>query len=209
MTCVTLALLGGVDERLRNRLAESKVLRDHLIGKAGADFLLATTEVPAAFEGVAPLQLTFTERREESLVALISASGEADFSWAACRTYADPYNTPGLVDDARIGDGFIVRAGRNFDIPEDGLRLLRALKAGGRIDAVFRRDGERSAAMDRRLLLARCGPGHPALEDILTPLKSKAAGARRIHVLPFSLKDGRITVDNTYKPKTVKLPPKP
>lgn len=204
MTCVTLALLGTVDEKLKKRLQDTRALQDHYLGKAGADYLLATSERRLPFEGVTPLQMDAPERASEDYIALISQS-PADFSLPAYRIYADPFNTPGLVDDNRIGDGFILRAAGVYDSPEDNLRLLRALKAGAKISAAFRRGGEPSAAMDDRLLLARSGPYHPSEEDILRPFSAKAGKAVKLHVLSFNVKGGKITIDNTFRPKTAKL----
>ncbi len=207
MTSVSLAVLGKVDDGLRRRLEGSGVLRDHLVGRAGCNFLLATSDKPIVYEGVNPVRLDIHERAGgEELLAFI-AEEDVDYSWHAYRVYADPCNTPGLVGDERIGDGFIIRAGRPYDSPEDNLRLLRALKAGARVDAVYRRDGESAASMGGRVFIARWGPYHPGLEDFLRPLKAKAADAVKVHVLPFSVKDGKLTVDNTHKPKTGRLPP--
>jgi fructose 1,6-bisphosphatase len=205
MTCITFALLEKVDERLGKRMEDSKVLQDHLIGRAGADFLLATTERRTAFDGVKTIQLDVHERQSEDLITLISES-EVDFSAPAYRVYADPANTPSLVDDNRVGDGFIIKAGRPYDSPEDNLRLLRALKGGARIESVYRRGGEPSAVIDSRILMARCGPYHPSVDEMLKPFQSKARKAVKLHVLPFNVKNGKITVDNTFKPTVLKFP---
>lgn len=206
MTSVSLAVLGKVDDGLRRRLEDSGVLRDHLVGKAGCNFLLATSDKPIVYEGVTPVRLDIRERAVEELIAFI-AEEDVDYSGHAYRVYADPYNTRGLVGDERIGDGFIIRAGRPYDSPEDNLRLLRAMKAGAKVDAVYRRDGEAAASMGGRVFIARWGPYHPGLEDFLRPLKAKAADAVKVHVLSFSVKDCKLTVDNTLKPKTGRLPP--
>jgi len=207
MTSVSLAILGKVDDSLRRRLEDSRALKDYLIGGAGCNFLLATSDKPAVYEGVNPVRLDIHERGEQEELLAFIANEDVDYSGHAYRVYADPFNTPGLVSDARIGDGFIIRAGRPYDSPEDTFRLLRALKAGARVDVVYRRDGEAAAAMDGRVFIARCGPYHPGREDILRPLKAKAEGSTRIQILSFSVKDGRLTVDNTHKPKTGRLPP--
>ena len=205
MVCVTIALLDKVDDRLRRRLEDAKELRDHLIGAAGGHFLLASSDKRVPFEGVVPLQMELQERSSEGLIALI-AEKEVDFGCYAFHVYADPFNTPGLVDDPRNGDGFIIRADEGtFYSPEDNLRLLRAMKGGSRIHAVYRRGGEKSAVIGSRLLLARSGPYHPEAKDILRPFNSKGKRGVMVHVLPFWLKGGKITVDNTFRPKTVRL----
>jgi fructose 1,6-bisphosphatase len=205
MTCISLALLDKVDDGLKKRIEDSKVLQDHLIGKAGADFLLTTAEKKVAFEGVKPLQIELQERQSEDLIALIALS-DVDYSAPVYRIYADPFNTTSLVDDNRVGDGFIIHAGHNFDSPDDNLRLLRAMKSGTRIDSVYRRGGEPSAIMDGRILIARCGPYHPQVDEILKPFQSKVKKAIKVHVLPFNVSRGKITVDNTFKPSVVKIP---
>ncbi|MFH0862692.1 MAG: fructose 1,6-bisphosphatase [Candidatus Altiarchaeota archaeon] len=204
MTCLTLAILDKVDDMLRKRLDDAKNLKDHLIDKAGADYLLATTERRIEFEGVKPVQIDFQERQEEEFVALI-AEKPVDFGISAYRIYADPFNTPSLVDDERIGDGFIVKAGRLYDMPEDSLRLLRAIRKGAKTEAVFRRDGEESASMDDAAFLARCGPYHPTRQEILAPFQAKGGKTVKLHVLSIGVKNGKITIDNTFKPKTLKL----
>ncbi len=204
MTCVTLALLDKVDDRLRKRMDDSTVLQDYLIDKAGVDFLLATTEREQTFEGVEPVQLCFQERDEEGLLALI-ADKPVDYSLPAYRIYADPFNTPGLVDDQQIADGFTLKAGRAYHMPEDSLMLLRALKDDAKVTSAYRRGGFPSAVLSDRILLARHGPYHPRIEDILRPFPTRMKGGVKIHTLPFTVKNGKITVDNTFKPKTVKL----
>jgi len=205
MTCVTIALLEKVDDKLKRKLDGSKVLVDHLILEAGKEkYLLAITGEKTDFEGVKPVQLAFEERPSEELVAVLSVK-EVDYSLPAYRIYADPLNTESLVTDGRIGDGFIIKAGKVFDTPEDSLKLLRALKAGARIDGVYKKGGEPSAAMNNRVLLARCGPYHPTVDEILRPFKAKPKKAVDARLVCFSLRNGRMTVDNTYKPKTVKI----
>ncbi|MFH1055532.1 MAG: fructose 1,6-bisphosphatase [Candidatus Altiarchaeota archaeon] len=206
MTYITLALLGKVDENVRKRIAESTALKDYLIHK---NVLLATSENKVSFEGVTALQMELQERQTEDLIALI-AEADVDYSLPAYRIYADPFNTTSLAEDNRVGDGFIIKAGSAYDSPEDNLRLLRALKAGAKITSVHRRSGEISSTMDNRMLLSRCGPYHPLDEEILRPFQGKEKKTVKIQVLAFSVKNGRITVDNTYKPKNVKFhQPKP
>ena len=100
-----------------------------------------------------------------------------------------------------------MKADRSYDIPEDSFKLLRAIRKGSKTESIFRRGGEESASMNDRLFLARCGPYHPGREEILAPFQAKATKAVRLHVLSVGVKNGRITVDNTSKPKTVRLRP--
>ena len=207
MTCISLVLLdgGGADRGLERRLEASRLLKDHLIGRAGASFLLTTSDGKLRFEGASPLQLNISERDSEDLIALI-AEKDVDFSPQAYRIYCDPFNTPSLVEDNLVADGFILKADTNYDSPEDNLRLLRALKKGAAIEAAYRRGGEPSAAFSRRILLARCGPYHPKTDEVLRPFQqAKGRGGVKLHVLAFSVKNARITVDNTFKPKTARL----
>ena len=208
MTCITLALLGKVDDKLKKRLEDSKTLRDYFIGKAKTNFLLATTETKVGFEGVQALQMEFDERQTEDLIALI-AERDVDYSLPVFRIYADPFNTPSLAADNRVGDGFIIKADRPYDSPEGNLKLLRAINSGSKVTATHRRSGEPTAIMNNRILLARCGPHHPKDEEILRPFTTTSRKFIKIHVLAFNVKNGKITVDNTYKPKTVKIPPHP
>lgn len=204
MTSIALAVLPEVDEQLEKRLKGSRALLDHLVGKAGSHFLLATTRLRASYDGIKPLQLTMEERVSEDLVALISEH-EVDYSLAAYRIYADPFNTESLVSDSKVSDGFIIEADRMYDIPEECYRLLAAIRAGARVKGVFRRGGEASAAMDDRIFLARCGPYHPRTQEVLSAFDGKGRGAKKLHTLAFNVRAGSITVDNTFKPKTVKL----
>jgi len=207
MTCITAAILEKVDERLKKRLEETKALKDHLIAKAGkTSFLIATTESRMEFEGIKPIQMQFAERKDEEIILIIAEKG-ADYSLSAYRVFADPFNTPSLIEDNRIGDGFIVRAGQTtYDTPKDDFKLLSNIKKGERISAVYRRSGEPSAIMDARMMMARCGPYHPKTEEVLRPFDSKAKKAIKAYVVSFAVNGGKITVDNTFKPKTVKIP---
>lgn len=204
MTCITVAILGKVDERLRKRLEDSTHLKDHLISGDKTKFLLATTETKISFDGVDTLQMDIVERQSEDLIALI-ADRSVDYSLSAYKTYADPFNTPSLVEDQRIGDGFILKADRPYDSPQENLKLLRAIRGGARLTAVHRRSGEVSAVINNRILLARCGPYHPKDEEILKPYDTKAKKTVKLQVISFNIRGGKITVDNTHKPKTVKM----
>ena len=203
MTCITLAQLGKVDDRLRKRLEDSKALKDHII--LGEKYLLATSDNKVHFEGVDTLELNVQERQHEELIAL-TAEADVDYSMTAFRIYADPFNTPSLVDDSTIADGFIFKTNRPYDSPEENLKLLRALKSGEKITAVHRRSGELSAVMNKRIMLMRSGQYHPSARELLALFQSKARKATKLQVLAFNIKDGKITIDNTYKPKAVKLP---
>jgi fructose 1,6-bisphosphatase len=201
MVCVSLALLDRVDDGLGRRLEDSPKVRDFLIGKSGVDFLLAVTEDDARFTGVEPLRLRITPRTPENIIALL-ADEPVDFSIPLYRAYADPFNTRGLISDPDIGDGFIFKTKEGvFHTPEDGLSLLRRLQGGAGVESVLRREGEYAAAADGRLMMARYGRKHPLVEDILRPFP----GGNGLHVLSFSVDDGGITVDNTFKPEDLDL----
>ncbi|MBD3388197.1 MAG: fructose 1,6-bisphosphatase [Candidatus Altiarchaeales archaeon] len=204
MTCVSFALLDKADDGMERRIGENKLLQDHLIGREGSDFLLATSEETVMFEGVKTLQMRLDERKSEDLTIIVS-EGDVDYSMHSYHAYADPFNTPGLVEDHRIGDGFIFKADRTYDSPEDNLRLLRAIKSGEKVRGVYRKDGIVSALMDSRTFMARTGPFHPTVEDLLKPFKARGKGGVKAHLIAFNVKKGKITVDNTFKPKTVKV----
>jgi hypothetical protein len=79
------------------------------------------------------------------------------------------------------------------------------VRRGARIEAVYRRSGEPSAVIDDRVYLARCGPYHPKTEEIIKPFQVKDRAAVKLRTLAFNIKNAKITVDNTFKPKTVKM----
>ncbi len=212
MIHVFFTTLEEVNEGLRSRLSEANTLIDHSIIEGETNWLLATSEREVEFEGVRQNSMEISEREHESFIALVSKE-PVDFSNVAFRAYADPVTNPGLVTDKLIGDGFIIEAKTMHDIPQDTFRLARTIREGVHITRAFRMDGEPSAIMDEKILIARIGNKHPSLDLFLSAAKAglppffigPESGHVNCDITLFSIKDGAITIDDTFDQKSVEV----
>ncbi len=204
MVCVSFAVLPKADKGLGGKLKDEPAILDHYVGAAGkTHYLLATTEDEAAFTGLSPLQMCFEERGKEDLIALISQAN-VNYSMPLFRLYADPLSNKSLVADDRLSSGFTFRAQGIFHTPEDSIRLLRALDSGSKITGVYRREGVSSAVADSRIIVMRAGDYHPPVAEALKAFKGGSdGGAKKLHVVAVTVKSGKISVDNTFKPKAI------
>ena len=143
--------------------------RAHAVGIRLAQF--GVNGEPLAVDGA---ELSLTVRNSEPVLCFFSDKAETG-SWNVhlFRAFADPFNTPSLVADARLREGFAFRLddGEGFDLPGDTYRLLAAAGRGGCIrEVVSRSTGEVAAVASDGpdpVLIVRCGGLFPAVEEVL------------------------------------------
>ncbi|MEX2394907.1 MAG: fructose 1,6-bisphosphatase [Actinomycetota bacterium] len=119
-------------------------------------------------------EISFAVRDSEPVLCFFSdkASGGA-WNVHLYRAFADPFNTPSLVADQAMSDGFsFVVAGQTFELPQDTYRFLRAASSDdARVHQVrSRHTGEVAAVASTSsdpVLIVRCGAPFPAVEEVL------------------------------------------
>ncbi len=122
-------------------------------------------------------ELTFSTRPSEPVLCFFSDKAEAG-SWNVhlYRAFADPFNTPSLVADHVLREGFRFRldgagAAGEFELPSDTYRLLAAAGGGERVHEVAARSTGEVAAVASSgsdpVLIVRCGSPFPAVEEVL------------------------------------------
>lgn len=138
--------------------------------------------------GAETVSLTFDERTDEAVLVFLSA-GAAPNAWSLplCRIFADPFASPSLFRDPRMGGGFsfICDDGVVFSTPAEIAGLLGHIDAGHLIRRVERQDRLPAAAVGRGpdpALVLRAGEGLPVVGEAL----SVAAGDA---LMPVSLCD--------------------
>jgi fructose 1,6-bisphosphate aldolase/phosphatase len=128
--------------------------------------------------GVAGVELALEVRDSEPVLCFFSDKAEAG-SWNIhlYRAFADPFNTPSLVADRGLREGFTFDvAGGNapgtYELPADLYRLLASAGSeGGRVASVVSRATGEVAAVSSSgsdpVLIVRCGSPFPAVEEVL------------------------------------------
>lgn len=143
--------------------------RAHAVGVRMAQF--GVNGKPLAIDGA---ELTLAARDSEPVLCFFSDKADAG-SWNVhlYRAFADPFNTPSLVGDASLREGFSFRLddGSDFSLPADTYRLLAAAGSGSRVrEVIARSTGEVSAVASSGrdpVLIVRCGSPFPAVEEVL------------------------------------------
>ncbi len=146
--------------------------RAHTVGVRLAQF--GVNGKPLAVDGA---ELSLTVRESEPVLCFFSDKAEAG-SWNVhlYRAFADPFNTPSLVVDHALREGFRFRldgadVAGDFELPADTYRLLAAAGGGGRVREVAARSNGAVAAVASSgsdpVLIVRCGPPFPAVEEVL------------------------------------------
>lgn len=166
---------------------------------AGASCGLARGAFPGNVEGLAYglAEMEFTERKSETMLVFMADKVQSGlWNMALYKIYADPFNTPGLVMDEEMMDGFTFtvidrQVGETvvFKCPEELYRLLALIGDSSRyvVSEVRRsRDGELAAAVSTErfggyeenhlpaegggadpVLVMRCQAGLPAVGEAL------------------------------------------
>jgi fructose 1,6-bisphosphate aldolase/phosphatase len=147
--------------------------RAHSVGVRLAQFGVNGQAVP-----VDGAELSLSVRASEPLLCFFSDKAEAG-SWNVhlYRAFADPFNTPSLVVDPDVREGFrFAVAGGDapgpYDLPADTYRFLASAGGdGARVnELVSRATGEVAAVASSGsdpVLIVRCGLPFPAVEEVL------------------------------------------
>ncbi len=120
-------------------------------------------------------ELTLQPRRSEPVLVFLSDQcGPAAWNVYLYRMFADPFNTPSLVSDSSLSEGFRfwIGQGESYELPEDLHVFLRAAGTEGRCvtRVVSRATGATVAvASDGAdpVLIVRCEPPFPKVGEVL------------------------------------------
>jgi len=157
-----------------------------------------------------PVEMEFEERGSEPVLLFMAAGArEGAGNLHLFRTFADPFTTPGLVDNLSMRDGFVFEvhdlAGRRkalFRTPEESYALLACIGEPARyvVARVYSKDGAIAAAASSgwpgrgehlgstyQVTLVRAESGFPTVGECLAPFMT-----------PFLVAGGLTTT--TYAP---------
>lgn len=192
---------GRTDERQIHSLAwdtfqaTTQVAKELKLYGAGQDLLKDAFSGNIRGLGPGLAELSFDERVSEPfLVFLADKTEPGAWNWPLYKMFADPCNTPGLVIDPKMHDGFtfevldlIEHKTARFNTPEEIYDLLLFIGAPGRyaVRTIFKK-GEsepvaasstqrlnlmagRYVGKDDPVLIVRCQSGLPAVGEALEP----------------------------------------
>lgn len=153
-------------------LADDVFDRAHTIGVRLHQFGVNGKRVP-----VDGAELTFTVRESEPLLCFFAdRAGAGSWNVHLYRAFADPFNTPSLVVDPALRDGFgfaLLDDGslRRFELPQDTYRFLAGAADGASVIEVTSRATGQVAAVASAgsdpVLIVRCASPFPAVEEVL------------------------------------------
>jgi fructose 1,6-bisphosphate aldolase/phosphatase len=114
---------------------------------------------------------------EPVLCFLSDKAGPGSWNVHLYRMFADPFNTPGLVSDPSLAEGFAFAATNglprhDFDLPGDLYRFLALARSPGAcvIEVRSKATGEVAAVASSGsdpALIVRCGSPFPSVEEVL------------------------------------------
>ncbi len=181
---------------------------------AGQDIL--STAFSGNVKGMGPgvCEIAFEERKSEPIVCFMADKTEPGaWNMALYKIFADPFNTPGLVIDPHLHDGFTFEVHDLYEhkkirlsAPAEIYDLLALIGSPARfcIKSVFRNSDNEIAAVsstdrlsliagryvgkDDPVMIVRAQSGFPAVGEILEPFAFPylvAGGMRGSHNVPF------------------------
>jgi fructose 1,6-bisphosphate aldolase/phosphatase len=190
----------GVDSKEIHSIAwnifkkAAEVAREYKLYAAGQDILsdAFSGNVKGLGPGVAEMEI---EERESEPVIIFMADKTEPGAWNyfLYKVFADPFNTPGLVIDPKMHDGFVfkvldVKENKEYEFktPEESYDLLALIGSTGRfiVKEVRRKDGllaavastqrlslmaGRYVGKDDPVCIVRAQHGLPAVGEILEP----------------------------------------
>jgi fructose 1,6-bisphosphate aldolase/phosphatase len=191
---------------------------------AGQDLLCDAFSCNVKGMGPGVAEIEFEERKSDPLIAFMADKTEPGaWNYFLYKMFADPFNTPGLVIDPQMHDGFIfevhdVKLKRKvrFRTPEEIHSLLAYIGAPSRyvVKYVWRKDGligaststqrlsliaGRYVGKDDPVMLVRAQNGLPAVGEVIEPFATPiivAGWMRGSHhgpLMPVGLFDAKCT----------------
>jgi fructose 1,6-bisphosphate aldolase/phosphatase len=190
----------GVDSEAIHRLAWNvflectKVAKDLKLYGAGQDML--ADEFAGNVRGMGPgvAEMEFEERDSDPvLIFMADKTGPGAWNFYLYKIFADPFNTPGLVIDPVLHEGFVFEVhdlvGKrriSFSCPEESYSLLACIGAPSRyvIKHVFKKDGTIAASTSTRrlnmmagryvgkddpVMIVRAESGFPSMGEAIEP----------------------------------------
>jgi fructose 1,6-bisphosphate aldolase/phosphatase len=175
-------------------VACTEIAKDLKLYGAGQDLLADAFSGNIKGMGPGVAEMEFEERKSEPII-IFMADKTSPGAWnlPLYKMFADPFNTPGLVIDPAMHDGFVFEVVDVYEhkkitlsSPEEIYDLLMFIGAMRRfmIKAVYRKDGMLAAAAstqklsliagkyvgkDDPVLIVRCQAGLPAVGEVLEP----------------------------------------
>jgi len=190
----------GVNNEKIHRLAWdvfvecTKVAKGLKLYGAGQDLL--TDVFPGNIRGLGPgvAEMEFEERDSDPVLIFMADKTEPGaWNFYLYKIFADPFNTPGLVIDPALSEGFIfevhdtvAKRTITFSCPEESYSLLAYIGASSRyvIKHVFKKDGTIAASTstqrlnrtagryvgkDDPVMIVRAQSGFPSMGEALEP----------------------------------------
>jgi fructose 1,6-bisphosphate aldolase/phosphatase len=161
---------------------------------AGQDMLADAFSGNVRGMGPGVAEMEFAERDSDPvLIFMADKTGPGAWNFYLYKIFADPFNTPGLVIDPSLHDGFVFEVhdlvGKRkilFTCPEETYSLLAYIGAPSRyvIKNVFKRDGTIAASTstqrlnmiagryvgkDDPVMIVRAQSGFPSMGEVLEP----------------------------------------
>jgi len=175
-------------------VACTEVAKELKLYGAGQDLLSDAFSGNVKGMGPGVAEMEFEERKSEPvLIFMADKTSPGAWNMPLYKMFADPFNTPGLVIDPTMTDGFVFEVVDVYEnkkislsCPEEMYALLMFIGAMRRymIKAVYRKDGMIAAAAstqklsliagkyvgkDDPVLIVRCQAGLPAVGEVLEP----------------------------------------
>ncbi len=124
------------------------------------------------------VELGLDVRDSEPVLCFLSdKAGPGSWNVHLYRMFADPFNTPALVADSRLAEGFAFAAKNGlprheFDLPADLYRFLALARSPGTsvVEVRSKATGEIAAVASSGkdpVLVVRCGSPFPSVEEVL------------------------------------------
>jgi len=190
----------GVDDKKIHKLAWdvftecTRIAKELKLYGAGQDMLADAFSGNVKGMGPGVAEMEFEERGSDPVMVLMAdKTGPGAWNFYLYKIFADPFNTPGLVIDPSMHDGFVFevhdlvkKRAITFSCPEESYRLLAYIGAPSRyvVKHVFKKDGTIAASTstqrlnmmagryvgkDDPVMIVRAQSGFPSMGEVIEP----------------------------------------
>jgi fructose 1,6-bisphosphate aldolase/phosphatase len=190
----------GVDDKKVHKLAWdvftecTKIAKELKLYGAGQDMLADAFSGNVKGMGPGVAEMEFAERGSDPVMVFMADKTEPGaWNFYLYKIFADPFNTPGLVIDPSMHDGFVFevhdlvkKRAITFSCPEESYNLLAYIGAPSRyvVKHVFKKDGTIAASTstqrlnmmagryvgkDDPVMIVRAQSGFPSMGEVLEP----------------------------------------